>query len=52
MVIEADCKGRVGEGNSGDDVMGVSGMGGRIAEGQMIVPFSIRMVMVVVNPLC
>ncbi|MCJ8736391.1 hypothetical protein PDJAM_G00257960 [Pangasius djambal] len=49
MVIGADFNGHVGEGNTGDEVMGKFGVKERNLEGQMVVDFAKRMDMAVVN---
>ncbi|MCJ8730702.1 hypothetical protein PDJAM_G00187490 [Pangasius djambal] len=49
VVIGADFNGHVGEGNTGDEVMGKFGVKERNLEGQMIVDFAKRMDMAVVN---
>ncbi|KAK4307252.1 hypothetical protein Pmani_020965 [Petrolisthes manimaculis] len=50
VVIGADLNGHVGEGNGGEEeVMGKYGVGERNAEGQMVVDFSKRTEMAVVN---
>ena len=50
VVIGADFNGHVGEGNRGDDnVMEIYGDKAKNAEGQMVVNFSTRMEMTVVN---
>ncbi|KAK3559970.1 hypothetical protein QTP86_033667, partial [Hemibagrus guttatus] len=49
VVIGADFNGHVGEGNTGDEVMGKFGVKERNLEGQMVVDFAKRMDMAVVN---